>query len=290
MHLSYTILKQNCITGETILYNILKQRRTMGIYFGNHFGREPFQFDSVGNHWEQESVARPDGYPRYHYLQTESGCGIVSVKGEDILLEPGQGILLAPFVPHSYRAKQEGWITEFATFTGTMEPYLKSIIGSEDWLWISGEKGEEIEKVIAEAVRDFEENSANTRQHSLDCYHMLLLFMEGTPQKAKETQPVWEKYVQPVTARIETSYMEDLSAEKLAQSVYISPQYLSRLFVRYFNCSVYEYLTAYRINRAKELLILVGDDQTAYQMIDNYRRTNRYTALRVRLRKLCGVQ
>ena len=44
------------------------------------------------------------------------------------------------------------------------------------------------------------------------------------------------------------------------------------------------------ITRAKELLILVGDDQTAYQMIDNYRRTNRYTALRVRLRKLCGVQ
>ena len=140
-----------------------------------------------------------------------------------------------------------------------MEPYLKSIIGSEDWLWISGEKGEEIEKVIAEAVRDFEENSANTRQHSLDCYHMLLLFMEGTPQKAKETQPVWEKYVQPVTARIETSYMEDLSAEKLAQSVYVSPQYLSRLFVRYFNCSVYEYLTAYRINRAKELLIMEHD-------------------------------
>lgn len=231
----------------------------MGIYFGNHFGREPFQFDSVGNHWEQESVARPDGYPRYHYLQTESGCGIVSVKGEDILLEPGQGILLAPFVPHSYRAKQEGWITEFATFTGTMEPYLKSIIGSEDWLRISGEKGEEIEKVIAEAVRDFEENSANTRQHSLDCYHMLLLFMEGTPQKAKETQPVWEKYVQPVTARIEASYMEDLSTEKLAQSVYVSPQYLSRLFVRYFNCSVYEYLTAYRINRAKELLIMEHD-------------------------------
>ena len=44
------------------------------------------------------------------------------------------------------------------------------------------------------------------------------------------------------------------------------------------------------ITRAKDLLILVGDDQTAYQMIDNYRRTNRYTALRVRLRKLCGVQ
>lgn len=44
------------------------------------------------------------------------------------------------------------------------------------------------------------------------------------------------------------------------------------------------------VTRAKELLIMVGDDATAYQMIDNFRQSKRYTALRVRLRKLCGVQ
>ena len=43
------------------------------------------------------------------------------------------------------------------------------------------------------------------------------------------------------------------------------------------------------VTRAKELLIIVGDDQTAHQMIDNFRQSRRYTALRVRLRKLCGV-
>ncbi len=43
------------------------------------------------------------------------------------------------------------------------------------------------------------------------------------------------------------------------------------------------------VTRAKELLIMVGDDQTAYRMIDNYRQTKRYSALRVRLRKLCGA-
>ncbi len=43
------------------------------------------------------------------------------------------------------------------------------------------------------------------------------------------------------------------------------------------------------VTRAKQLLILVGDDQTAHQMIDNFRQSRRYTALRVRLRKLCGV-
>ena len=44
------------------------------------------------------------------------------------------------------------------------------------------------------------------------------------------------------------------------------------------------------VTRARELLILVGDEQTAHQMIDNYRQSKRYTALRVRLRKLCGVE
>ena len=37
------------------------------------------------------------------------------------------------------------------------------------------------------------------------------------------------------------------------------------------------------VTRAKELLILVGDDATANRMIDNVRQTRRYTALRVRL-------
>ena len=43
------------------------------------------------------------------------------------------------------------------------------------------------------------------------------------------------------------------------------------------------------VTRARELLILVGDEQTAHNMIDNFRQSRRYTALRVRLRKLCGV-
>ena len=43
------------------------------------------------------------------------------------------------------------------------------------------------------------------------------------------------------------------------------------------------------VTRARDLLILVGDDATAYQMIDNYRQSRRYTALRVRLARLAGT-
>lgn len=81
----------------------------MPIYFGSNFAREPFQFDSVGNDWEQESVTRPEGYPLYHYLQTKEGVGEVTVYSRNqavsdnilsnshtIELQKGQGILIAP--------------------------------------------------------------------------------------------------------------------------------------------------------------------------------------------------
>ena len=43
------------------------------------------------------------------------------------------------------------------------------------------------------------------------------------------------------------------------------------------------------VTRAKELLILVGDEEIAYQMIDNVRQSRRYNALRIRIRNGCGM-
>ena len=68
---------------------------------------EPFTFDSLGNHWEQDRISRPKGYPFYHYLQTESGTGAVKVDGKTYLLHENEGILIAPFLRHSYEKQGE---------------------------------------------------------------------------------------------------------------------------------------------------------------------------------------
>ena len=124
----------------------------MPIYFGSNFAREPFQFDSVGNDWEQESVTRPEGYPLYHYLQTKEGVGEVTVYSRNqavsdnilsnshtIELQKGQGILIAPNVPHSYHNKNISsgnslpWKTEFATFTGTMAAAFREMFDEKEY-------------------------------------------------------------------------------------------------------------------------------------------------------------
>lgn len=231
----------------------------MAIYFSNTLSKEPFQFDSVGNHWLQEALSRPQGYPIYHYLQTEEGCGIFTIDGKEYFLPEDHGILITPHVPHAYRAADtSAWITCFATFGGTMEAHLPQILGNNRIIFTEKENALEIKAVIDRAVARFKTAPVNTHQLSCDCYALLLQFSNGFFH-ANTSDPLWEKYVEPVLRMIETHYMEDLTAEKLCRQVYVSPQYLSRLFVRYLGCSVYEYLTNYRITKAKELLLMRRD-------------------------------
>ena len=77
----------------------------MPIYFRNAPVREPFIYDSIGNHWLQDATSRPNGYPFYHYLQTESGCGRITIQGKSYLLHEQEGVLIAPSIRHSYLAQ-----------------------------------------------------------------------------------------------------------------------------------------------------------------------------------------
>lgn len=79
-------------------------------------------------------------------------------------------------------------------------------------------------------------------------------FVDGVYADDVANNPLYLKYVAPVIREIETSYASGLTVQELSSKVYITPQYLSKLFRRFLGCSAYEYLTNYRISKAKELL------------------------------------
>ncbi|MDE7061424.1 MAG: AraC family transcriptional regulator, partial [Lachnospiraceae bacterium] len=68
-------------------------------------------------------------------------------------------------------------------------------------------------------------------------------------------EETYQKYVRPAIEKIETEFDSDLTVQELAASVYVTPQYLSRLFTRFLGCSTHEYLTSHRINEAKRYLL-----------------------------------
>lgn len=108
----------------------------MPIYFRNTPVTEPFTFDSIGNNWIQDQMNRPKGYPKYHYLQTEKGRGILKVQGKKYTLNPHEGLLIAPFIPHFYYSSDTSWQTTFITFTGTIESSISQLLDNRQIIFV----------------------------------------------------------------------------------------------------------------------------------------------------------
>lgn len=252
----------------------------MPIHFRNTPANEPFLFDSIGNHWSQSHVLRPKGYPLFHYLQTESGCGIVKVRGTKYALNEGEGLLIAPFIPHSYAKESSEWMTFFATFTGRIDNSILSITRYRSILFIDKERGIHIKNLVNEIMEKWDTLSTDTYDQSIYCYRMLMSFTDSACTQSLADEPLYLRYVEPVIKEIESHYNTDLTAQELSQMVYVTPQYLSRLFKRFLGCSVYEYLTSCRINRARELLLIHSNlsvQQIAHQV--GYSDASHFTAM-----------
>ena len=227
----------------------------MSIYFRNTPVSAPFMFESLGNHWNQVNIFRPDGYPYYHYLQTEKGTGRIEVRGKFYTLGANEGILIAPGVPHSYHRESTSWTTMFATFTGTLAGSIPSMTDNQEVILIEKEQGASIRKMISSTLRKYHQPTPDMKSLSSDCYNFLMNFTDCAASPKIQDNPLYQRYVIPVIKEIETGYQQDITAAQLSRSVFVSPQYLSRLFRRFMGCSVYEYVTMYRISRARELLL-----------------------------------
>ncbi len=227
----------------------------MPIHFRNYPVNEPFTFDSIGNHWEQAPIVRPDGYPFYHYLQTEKGQGTMEVGGRRFTLGEKDGILIPPFVRHSYTQDTDRWITSFATFTGTISSVLPQMLGQSGIIRVDREKGARIQEDIDEIMADWENLCTNAKVLSIRCYCLLTNFTDISHDRQLANEPLYRHYVAPTIKEIETHYDTPITVSELSRKVFVTPQYLCRLFRRFVGCSVYEYLTNYRISRAEELLV-----------------------------------
>lgn len=226
----------------------------MPIYFNLSQHILPLTVDSIGNHWNQESVHRSKGFPHYHWLQTEQGVGEVVIADKKLELNKGMGVLIAPFVPHAYRANQPGWHTCFITFSGKLESQISNIVGHERYILISYDTDFFFQKWIDNIISAHESQQLDPIQLSVGCYAFLMNINSSVEYRDYLNDPLYQRYILPIIKEIEINYHDDITVQSLADAVFITPQYLSRLWKRFLGCSTYMYLTNYRIIKAKELL------------------------------------
>lgn len=229
----------------------------MPLHYNLSYQTLPFSIESIGNHWIQEPVQRLAGYPYFHWLQTEAGIGSIDIDGQTIGLPVGKGIFIAPFIPHTYYPHYyPQWQTSFVTFEGSMAEEISRLFQAQSYVTAEDSMSFSFSGWIEEQVALFgKDEPINQVELSTSAYHFLLQIQQAQDWLNTDEHQLYQSFIKPTIKRIETDYKEDLTVEMLAKELFISPQYLTRLFQRFLQTSTSNYLRQYRLNKAKELLI-----------------------------------
>ncbi|MDF2924951.1 MAG: AraC family transcriptional regulator [Paenibacillaceae bacterium] len=218
----------------------------------------PFYMESIGSKERQTPYNRPEGYPYYHWLQTIEGSGEFRCADRLYTLQPGEGILLAPGVPHRYEGVTDKWTTIFVTFGGAM---IQSVISSMQ-LRHSGyyrlTNPELLVQTLQSAIHKVKwQANITSLDMSAELYQFLVqLKKHGLPSNHLTNAFSYEP-LNRLLQWMEAVYSEpDIGLTQMAEQLHISKQHLMSIFRKRFGCSPYAYFVQLRINKAKELFAM----------------------------------
>lgn len=137
------------------------------------------------------------------------------------------------------------WKTSFATFQGPLAAEVLKQYTNQPY--ILAEESETFSYVtwINQRIKEDQQISWDPLRASSECYRFLLAIMQERSGNPTEKHPLFQQYLVPVIQEIETNYDQAITIKELAGLVYVSPQYLSRLFQRFLGQSTAQYLLNY---------------------------------------------
>lgn len=175
-------------------------------------------------------------------VETEDGQKMECTKGSVLILE------CTPF--HRYYTGDMGyWEYKHFHFCAPSGESLPSqALGVTD---SNSHITELMDKIFMEATK----NSPLSSYVISDAISGILTSIVVTRKQQITHQPHQEK-LEAAAAYLRENYGTQINIDHVARDVYLSRYYFIRLFKNYFGVSPYGYLTAYRINQAKEQLML----------------------------------
>ena len=186
-------------------------------------------------------------YVRQYYLihYIFSGKGTFVSKGETYHLSAGQFFLIYPDEVTTYMADEtEPWTYLWIGFTGSLAKRFDKL---------DKPVGELPNVVFYDVLRMIQDNFpswSNMREEYLTTiiYRIMSILFS-------ETNTFSDNYAKRVKTFIQSSYMDDISVQTIADTMSLDRRYLSRLFKQRYRVSIQEYLISVRIENAAKFLL-----------------------------------
>lgn len=194
--------------------------------------------------------------PHYLIHFVLSGRGIFRSRDKEYHLEAGYGFLIEPEELAFYQADgQDPWTYVWVGFDGSeAEGYLRAMgLSGRHPIFKSGRSGE-----LYDTVRDMMEHNTfgmanDLRRNGLLSIFLSLIAADADVVEQNEADR-GNAYVRKAVAFIQTNYCDPIKVTDVAEYVCINRSYLYTLFQNYLGMSPQQFLTAFRITKARELL------------------------------------
>ncbi|CAM3038214.1 AraC family transcriptional regulator [Lactiplantibacillus plajomi] len=240
----------------------------MAIIFNNGTANLPLRFYDIGTDWDQHKVYRPNGFDYFHWLQTDTGTGILSIGNQQIKLGPGQGFLMRPNIPHSFfpDSSLTAWKTSFLTFEGVAAEDMVTFLNLNDF-----QIYDQLDEPLAHYLQQkfpifYKTDLAATFQQSSAIYNFLLLLRHNAI--TKQLNFTANTVPNAIMTYIRKNYQRTITNEELSKLAGYSVTHTTKIFRDETGQTPLEYLTDFRLRMAKSLLTF-NDDLTIKQVATN---------------------
>ena len=198
------------------------------------------------------TAARPNYI--FHYIV--SGKGIYKVGEQTFHLEKGQGFVIEPEIMTFYQADQkEPWTYFWIGFTGKRaSEYVGDLGINSEQLIFRSEKGEELKKIVLEMLKHNKMTIRNQYFLQSLLYAYFATLMEDVKVEGSHGENAESIYIKRAITFIRNNYHRGIKVTDVVNYVCISRSYLHMLFQKSLDMSPQEFLTKFRVSRAKELL------------------------------------
>ncbi|RTE09787.1 AraC family transcriptional regulator [Paenibacillus whitsoniae] len=217
----------------------------------------PLILETIGFENHQQVMAREEGYPCFHWLQTVKGTGELQLKSGTVKLGENQGMLLPAGVPHVYNVPEMTWSTWYLTFDGALAASIVMALElplSTPISWGADSPLASIHDYYYDKYHDSHDFTGTSG--SLEVYQFLtLLKKHGYVNRSASISQNHERLLPLLQALEHTYALPETGLAWMSERLGVSPQHMNTLFRRAFGLSPYQYLLQLRLQKSKEMLI-----------------------------------
>ncbi|MDE6888602.1 MAG: AraC family ligand binding domain-containing protein [Eubacterium sp.] len=194
--------------------------------------------------------------PNYllHYII--DGKGVYQTGEHKYFLGAGEGFLIEPDAPTYYQADQtEPWSYLWIGFSGSQaKEYLKDLGLNSSRLTFRCGQGKELKRLILKMLRCQDSSPASQYQLQSLLYAFFAVLARDAEGIEKELDSKENFYVERAIGYIRNYYSSQIRITDIANYLCVNRSYLYKLFQSSVQMSPQQFLTQFRISRAKELL------------------------------------